>query len=496
MKLVLTGLLAAAAFSVLPFLGGISSEASAQTQVRIIQADRLAGETTELGRVRKLLNNVIMETDDLHIIADSVYQYLDLDLVDAFGNIQIEMDNQIIWSDSLRYNTSTDVSTFNGRVVIQGENAVMFSDEMIYNFFFEVAEFPGRLRLEDADGILEADRGFYFSIPDSAAFYGNVQITDSTQYAESDTLYAIRNAQFYELHGNVYIEDFENRSRMRGDFTSSDSTGYRELRGNARLQRINEAQTDTTFLISEWIELTDRDTTSIVDAYENVRIWSQRYASLSDSARYDDLAEQFILRGNSRLWREDLQLSSEIIEIQLRDDEIDRLLATPRAIAVTPDSITGRFNQITGDSLWIFFEEGDVNLIEVHPDAEMIIHEKDENDQPDFAIQVASAELFMYFAEGEIDSVKYYRNVDGRYIPETQDPGSVRLGGFQYDPELRPERPEEWLIPSLPPVSNVPMFPLPRRYSEFLRNRSLEINGLEENQNGAAADTTNSNQQR
>ncbi|MCH8556310.1 MAG: hypothetical protein LAT84_00750 [Balneolia bacterium] len=455
----------------MPLLNFSSMKAEGQTQVRILQADRLAGETTEMGRVRKLLNNVVMETDDLHIIADSVYQYLDLDLVDAFGNIQIETDNQIIWSDSLRYNTSTDVSTFNGRVVIQGENAVMFSDEMIYNFFFEIAEFPGRIRLEDADGVLEADRGFYFSIPDSAVFYGNVQVTDQTQYAEADTLYAIRNAQFYELHGNVYLEDFENRSRMRGDFSSSDSTGYRELRRNARLQRINEAETDTTFLQAEWIELTDRDTTSIVDAYENVRIWSERYASISDSARYDDLAELFILGGDARLWREDLQLSAELIEIQLQDDEIERLLATPRAIAVTPDSVTGRFNQITGDSLWIFFEESELQLIEVHPNAEMIIHEKDENDDPEFAIQVASAELFMYFSGSDIDSLKYYRNVDGRYIPEAQDPGSVRLQGFQYNPDLRPERPSEWLIPSLPPVSGEPMFALPRRYLEYLRQR-------------------------
>lgn len=455
----------------MPLLNFSPLTAEAQTQIRILQADRLAGETTEMGRVRKLLHNVVMETDDLHIVADSVYQYLDLDLIDAFGNIQIETKNQIIWSDSLRYNTSTDVSTFKGRVIIQGENAVLFSNRMIYNFFFEIAEFPGKIRLEDTYGILEADRGFYFSLPDSAVFYGNVQVTDQNQYAEADTLYAIRNTQFYELHGNVYLEDFENRSRMRGDFSSSDSTGYRELRHNARLQRINEAETDTTFLMAEWIELIDRDTTSTVNAFENVRIWSERYASLSDSSRYDDLAELFILGGDARLWREDLQLSAEFIEIQLQNDEIERLLATPRAIAVTPDSVTGRFNQITGDSLWIFFEESELQFIEVHPNAEMIIHERDENDNPEFAIQVASAELFMFFSGSDIDSLKYYRNVDGRYIPEAQDPGSVRLEGFQYSPDLRPERPSEWLKPSLPPVSEEPMFPLPRRYLEYLRER-------------------------
>ncbi len=465
-------------FVMMAFGAGSPHSATAQTQVRIIQADELSGTENEFGRIRMLINNVIIETDDFNLMADSVYQYLDLNRVDAFGNIQIETENQMIWSDSLRYNTETDISHFFGRVVIEGENAVMTSQEMIYNFFFEVAEFPQQIRLEDEDGILQANNGFYFSIPDSAAFYGDVQIADTTQYAEADTMYAIRNAEYYELHGNVYLEDIENRTRMRSDFTRSDSTGYRELRGNARLQRVNEAETDTTFLKAEWLEVINRDTLSVVDAYENVRIWSERYASVSDSSRYDDISDQFLLRGNARLWRRDLQLTGDRIDIQLQDDEIHSLLSVPRPIAVTPDSITGRFNQITGDSLWIFFDEGDLRLMEVRPSAEMIIHERDEDDNPDFAVQITSNELFMYFFDGEVDSLKYYRDIQGNYIPEAQNPGEIRLDNFVYEPDLRPQRPDSWLMPSREPISEEPLFPLPERYRAHIETRNNQQNGI------------------
>lgn len=455
----------------LPLLPQLTKEANAQTQVRLLFTESLRGETTELGRVRILRGNVEMETDDLHILADSVYQYLDQNFIDAFGNIQIRTENQHIWADTLRYNTLTDTSRFRGRVVVEGRYARLFSQEMIYNFLFEIAEFPRQIRLVDENGTLQADRGFYFSLPDSAAFYGNVQLADTAQYAESDTLYAIRGADFYQLRGNVYLEDFQERTRMRGQFSQSDSTGFRELRGEARLQRVNEARTDTTFLRADRIELISRDTLSIVDGFGNVQIWAERYAALSDESTYNDNTGLFRLTGNARLWQKELQLSGETIDIQLIDDEIDFLFAFPKPVAVTPDSITGRFNQIIGDSLWIYFEAGDISRMRVEPNSEMIIHERDANDRPEFAIQISAERLLMYFSEAGIDSLKYFRTIDGRYIPEAQNPDTIRLTGFQYEPELRPEKPDLWLSPSLPPISDEPMFPLPRRYLEFLRER-------------------------
>lgn len=446
-----------------------SGTVQAQTQVRIISADELVGGDSDLGPVRKLLGNVEMETDDFYLKADSVYQYLEQNLVDAYGNIDIETESQRIWADSLRYNTGTDQSHFRGRVVVQGRASRLLSPEMLYNFFFEIAEFPRHIRLEDEEGELRADSGLYFSLPDSAAFFGNVQLTDSTQYAESDSLFAVRSAGQYELHGQVYLEDFENQSRMRGDFSRTDSTGYRELRGDAQLQRINEAGTDTTFLQSAWLEVIDRDTLSVVDAYENVRIWSSRYASVSGQSRYDNRSDVFQLEGDARLWQQETQLSAENIIIQLQDDEIESLLAFPRAISVLPDSATGRFNQIQGDSLRMQFEESELRRIHVRPDTEMMVHEKDSDGQPEFGMQIRAEELRVFLREEAIDSLKYYSAIDGDYIPEAQNPGDIRLSAFQYDPEMRPQRPGTWLTPRLDYPDDTPPFTFPPRYMEYLR---------------------------
>ena len=441
----------------------------AQTQVEILRpVDRLVGADSPLGPVRKLIGNVELRTENLHIIADSAYQYLEVDLIEAFGNIQIETERQLIWADRVRYNLTQDASHFTGRVIVKTRESTIYSEELFYDFIFEIAEFPQLVRFEDENGILTANSGIYFSLTDSSSFHGNVQLFDATQYAEADSLIAIRSIDFAELRGNVYLEDLENNASITGDFSRSDSTGFREVIGNARLQRINDAQTDTTHLSAHRVVFLETDTSNVVNAYDQVSIWSKNYAALSDSSQFDDTNDLFYLFGNARLWQKELQLSSSEIEITIESDEIDQLLSTGGSCFVLPDSITSRFNQIEGDSLLMYFFEGDISNLEVFPNAEMVVHNKDEDDNPEDAIRLSARKIIMYFSEGDIDSMRVLQSIDGQFIPEAQNPSEIRLEGFIYEPENKPQRPLFWLRPRLGPISEDFPFDLPRRFIQYM----------------------------
>lgn len=442
-----------------------------QTQVRILTADRLVGDTTPDGPVRKMIGNVELLTDDMHLFADSAYQYLDIDLVEAFGNIEIITERQRIWSDKVRFNTATEKTDFRGRVVIKTDNATIFSSRALFDFNVEIATFPERVRFQDEKGILIADEGVYFNLLDQAAFKGNVQLSDSTQYAESDSLFAERNIDYYELHFGVFLHDFENNTRLTGDFIRSDSTGFRQITGNARVQRVNKNETDTTMIKAARFDILDREPDRILKAFDDVEIWSDSYASVSDTTIYYDSIEEFHLIGNTRLWRKDLQLTSPLTLIYIVEDEIDNLWSYPRPFSVFPDSLTGRLNQIEGDSLRIQFVENELHRLDVRFNSELIYHVRDDNDQPDFAIQLTAQHITMYFSGGDIDSLRILESIDGKYIPENQNPAEIRLPGFIYTPDDRPEKPERWLEPRFPPVPEELPFVLPRRYLEFLRKQ-------------------------
>jgi lipopolysaccharide export system protein LptA len=442
---------------------------SAQSRVNIIQADRAEGGIVDGQNVRKILGNVILTTDSMTMETDSVYQFADRNLLMAF-NSQIETENDMIWADTLYHFTLTDFSQMRGRVIIRSDQNIMFSDSLDVDQKLDLATFNVPVRFEDEQGTLIAESGLYYQASDSAIFRGNVQLADSTQYLEADSLFMNRSEDLYELFGRVYADDFEENVRLAGEYLYADSAGYRLLERDAWLMEINESGTDTTHLFAEKIELLETDTTSFMDAYENVRIWSPRFSAIADTAHFRDDIEQFILRSNPALWQKTMQLTGPYIEAFLEEDEIKFLKSYPRPIIVQEDSVTGRLHQMTGDTLHAFFEGGEIERIRVFNNTEIIFHQRDEEDQPDGLIELMSAgPSTMYFLDADLDFFRAEQNIDGSYLPE--DPANIgrQLDNFRWDPEQRPEKPEP-REPRLPPIPDERPFELPPRYLIYLES--------------------------
>jgi len=452
------------------FLTAIPEWSEAQNRVNILDADRAEGAVVDGQFVRKLLGNVILETEQMVMDADSVYDFSEESMLHAF-NIQIETESEMIWADTLYYNTLTDYSELRGRVIVQSENNTVFSENMDAALALELIIFSDPVRFEDERGTLLAESGLYYQDVDSAAFRGNVQLADSTQYLESDSLFMNRQDDLYELYGRVYAEDFEDNVIFTGDYLYADSTGYRLLTGDdAWLMELSEDEADTTHLLAKKIELLETDTTSTMDAFENVRIWSTKFSAIADTALYRDHEEIFELRSNPKLWQKNIQLTGPVIEAHLEDSDIRFLSSYPRPIAVQEDTVTGRLHQMAGDTLHAYFSEGTVERIVVFDQSEIIFHQRDEDDEPDGLIElVAQGSSTMYFLEGEFDLFKAERNIEGSYLPESAENINRRLDNFSWNPEQKPQKPMI-RVPRLPAIPEERPFELPPRYVRYLEN--------------------------
>jgi len=451
----------------------IPQSSNAQTSVFIDQAGSAEGDVINGEPVRKLLNNVIIRTDDMVMEADSAYQFINQNMIHAF-NIQIETDDDMIWADTLYHDTLTDYSQFRGRVVVQSETNTLFSQLVDVFNALDLVFFDSPVRFEDERGTLLAESGIYYQAIDSAIFRGDVQLADSTQYLESDSLFMNRSDDLYELYSRVYADDFEEKVTFTGDYLYADSLGYRLLTGDAWLMEISESEADTTHLLGEKIEIQETDTVSYMDAYENVRIWSTNFAAVADTSNYRDDEDRFYLRSSAILWRDNIQLSGPLIEATFEDDDIEFLRSFTRPIAVQEDSATSRLNQMTGDTLHAYFDDGELQRIVVFDNSEIIFHLKDDDDQPDGLMElVAAGASTLIFVDGEFDNFKAERNVDGSHLPE--DPANIdrQLDNFRWDPDLKPERPPIH-TPRLPEIPEEPLFEYPPRYQRYLD--SLENN--------------------
>ncbi len=449
----------------------------AQSRVTIIQADRAERDIVDGQNVRKILGNVILSTENMLMETDSVYQFIDRNLLMAF-NSQIETEKEMIWADTLYHNTRTEFSRLRGRVIVQSEQNTVFSDSIDVDQVNDIAYFNVPVRFEDEDGTLIAENGLYYQAVDSAIFRGNVQLADSTQYLEADSLFMNRSKELYELFGQVYADDFEENVRFTGEYLYADSVGYRLLEQNAWMMEVNESGTDTTHLFAEKIELLETDEASFMDAYQQVRIWSPKFAAIADTTHYRDDLEQFILRSSPKLWQKNMQLTGPRIEAYLEDDDINFLRSYLNPIIVQEDSVTTRLNQMTGDTLHAYFDEGTIERIVVFDNSQSIFHNKDENDEPDGLIEMITAgPLTMYFTEGDLDSIVAKQNIEGSFLPE--DPANINrtLDNFQWNPDQKPEKPDP-REPRLPPIPEERAFEMPPRYLEYIRSRVIDTPDL------------------
>lgn len=451
----------------------------AQSQVTILEADSIQGGTYRNQRVRKILGNVHLLSENLEMYCDSAYQFINEDEIRAYGRIQINTEEEKIWSDSLRYYTDVDFSQLRGRVVIEADSTTLFGNSVDYRFSTKVAHFLDKIRLNDQRGLLLAESGFYFREADSAVFRGHVQLRDSLKYLEGDSLFSNRNSKYYEMYGQVFGDDQENKSMIRGDYLEADSTGRRLLKGNAWLMNFESDSTDstaadTTHIFGETIlsqeQRSPADTTVIVYGYKNVRIWSPDFSAVADTSKYNDKVGDFELWSNAKSWHKQVQLSGPYIRAILNEGDIDSLVSYPRPFSVQQDTSIDRLNQITGDTLQADFVDGSLNEIFVHGESHLLRFTKNDQGQPDGAIDLNAPSIRIFFKDDELTRMKAIGSINGSYLPESEKTAKKRLDGFLWNPKLRPQRPTEPMERRFPAIPEEIFFELPQRYIQHLRN--------------------------
>lgn len=240
-------------------------------------------------------------------------------------------------------------------------------------------------------------------------------------------------------------------------------------------QASNVAGADTTHIrASRILSLQKRtaiDTTTIVNAYENVRIWSRKFSAISDTSRYDNRQETFELWSNAKTWHNQVQLSGPYIKVFLKDGEIDQLRAFPSPFAVQQDTSINRLNQIKGDTLNAYFDEGTLTQIHVFGGSHLLRYTKNDQGQPDGAIDLTAPSTRIFFENGELVELKSVGTIDGSYLPQSEQTANRRLEGFIWTPDLRPQRPQQKMVPRFPPVPEARPFELPRRYVNYIESK-------------------------
>ncbi|MGB0346680.1 MAG: OstA-like protein [Balneolaceae bacterium] len=440
----------------------------AQDIVELIRFDSATLTEVDGERVQKLIN-ARMSMRDVTMICDSAFRYLDRDEMRAFGNIQIDTETENIWADTLYYYSNDEISLLRGRVIIRQDSTTLFGKKVEYNFETKVAYFPSGIRLEDNKGTLIAKNGTYFQNQDSAIFRFDVQLEDSSQYAESDSMFINRERNYLQMYSNVFVSDSVNEAILTGEYLEADSTGRRYTRDKAYLMSIesDSSNADTTHIFANEILLLEQDSTSTIEGIDSVKVWTAKFSSLSDTLFFDSESEIFTLSGSPKSWNKQTQLTGPFIVVELDSSEIKKLSSYPYAFSVQQDTITMRLNQLKGDTLIAYFDAGDISRIELFPYSQILYHTRNEDDEPDGAMEYTSPTTTLFFENGDLVQAKMGQN-EGLFLPEYTDLANRTLDGFSWNPDLRPQKPIIIPGPRFNPIPTNKPFSLPERYLRFL----------------------------
>lgn len=415
--------------------------AQSKDRITIERTDSLQGLMIDGQRVNRLFGNVRLRDRDRVFESDSAYLYPDVDRFQAWGNLQITGSKDIIWANELVYTAQDDIAELLGQVIISQDSLTLQSSYAKYFFNTEIAEFPDKIQLNDARSILIADSGIFYSSKDSAVFIGNIQLADSSSYLEGDTLRYNRTSQEFWIHGSIFGINEPDSIRFSGSMIYGDSTGYKQIIGEAIIEKVSGTEPDSSYYFAQMIEYYRDDDSYRVRAMGNASLWSVEYAASADSVWFEEEQNKAELLGLAKIWKDRLELSGSKLEIYLSNSTLDSIKAIRNPFIVMQDSVHGRLHQLRGEIIEMYFDSTGIRTISIPRKTQLLYFPLSDDDQADGAIRVQVQTLSIQFENNEIIEINGYEAPDGEFFEESDQVANLRLEGFIYTPELRPNRP-------------------------------------------------------
>ncbi len=348
------------------------------------------------------------------------------------------------YQDSLRYVQGESVKYFQKReyfevdggegfAFLQDSNQMLKGRKIQYDKKKKILKTIGRSRIEDKDNIIEAD---------------NNDFNDETGKGTS--------------RGNVILHDKENNSTIHAESVDIDRKKefFKAFGKRAMFTAVNESDTmhiSADTLLSFKKDSLTGDTSRIILAYYDVKIFGNVFQGACDSMYYTTLDSIFRLYRNPVLWSDTTnQYFGDTILIFQKDKKLSSILLQNKAMIITtPEEVY--FNQISGKEIRAIMQDDKLHALTVDGNTRTVFYNRNDQDEYTGVNTLDCSHLRAVFDAGELSSIKFYKKNDGKYYPMNKaNHAEIQLPGFKWDISRRPATLQEMRMDG----ANVLMFTL------------------------------------
>ena len=180
----------------------------AQTQIEIINADKISFNKKNNKDRQVLTGNVKTKHNEHFMSCDSAYYYANENKIEAFSNIHIWQDDTLsLKGDYLIYLGNHQLAEIEKNVHFKHNEMHLTSVQLRYNFEHNKGFFDQKAIINEKNKSLKSNQGIYYASTEKFDFYNDVIIETEKETLGADTLYYWLENEYALFQSNGSIEN-------------------------------------------------------------------------------------------------------------------------------------------------------------------------------------------------------------------------------------------------------------------------------------------------
>ena len=345
-------------------------------------------------------------------------------IVTLIGQANYVSDGEVATADKMVYNETTGDVLLTGNAKYRGPDNKAFGDVIKFNEKTEAFDASGSSVIYDGPNILRAENIYKDQVTSERVAEGKVLWQDTVERAaiQATTLR-------YNADNEVFV--------AVGDSVSGDRPIF-----------VQGGEGDSIYIVSDTLRSTVTyledssgqvlDTVSQVIADNQVVIYKSDMQAVADSLVYDRVDSVFTLMQKPIMWSDSMQFNSDTIKLFQKNEKVEKIIFINNAMIIsTRDEYY--FDQIKGEKITAFFENGKLDSMIVRGSAECIYHLLDKEEAYMGVNKTACSYITFSFKDGELQDIRFYVEKDSQIYPMKEaDSPELKLAGFRWMQSLKP----------------------------------------------------------
>lgn len=405
-------------------------------------------------QIAKFLAPTLIVQDSSRIYCESGYYDVRNQVAQFSQNPQYQKGESMATAHVIRYEGKLNEVTLQGDAVFEEPDRKATADKLIYREDTEEILLIGNARYASEEQVIEADTITYDQQREVYTTRGRSLISDPPHLIEADQIdyekemglgIALGNVIWRDTSDGISIFCEEARYKEEGEYLKA----FGGQRGRPLL--ISRIEDDSLYmtadtLIAQRQDTLETDTSRLLLAYHQVRIFKSDLQARCDSLSYSSRDSLFRLFRDPIVWSDTSQLSADTIHIQLGNEKLERIDLYNQAFIVSSSDLQ-YFNQIKGKFVKAYIEESEIRRMTVEGNAETLYYALDEDKAYIGVNKTACSEMLFLFAEKKLQEIRFYTEPSGKFIPMDQaDHEQLKLAGFRWSADLRPQSIEDLFL--------------------------------------------------